>query len=779
MLNKKPAHQHQPIYIPKKKKKVLKKLLLSLIITLIVVILVVLIINVINLKKTGNVQKDSSIEENILNEMRLNALLKEDILNTEGIVWWEDSNFPSQVKEKIQDMTPYFMECVAKICENPDSCVLTIGETESLNLSGEEVYPDFISISSFNAEIEKIFTIFCWGVEQSVNNLIYEEENIIQQFCGNGIIGGSEQCDGSNLNGKTCEHFGYVFGTLSCEQDCNFNFSKCSGCVLEKNSTFCTKYGKDCGIFSGTDNCKQIRTVNCGTCVAPETCGGGGVSNVCAEGICIPETDQTFCSRFGKDCGILSMGDNCGESRTVNCGTCVAPETCGGGGVANVCDVGVCVPETNQIFCSRYGKDCGTFSGTDNCGQTRIISCGTCVAPETCGGGGVTNVCDEGICVPETDQTFCSRYGRACGVLSRIDNCGGARTVNCGSCAAINQIPQFDMMYSYQETGKFYSPFFFKGALFLKEDLEHYTTADFQKSINEIAENNYGNVVRMILWYVTNDPDVNDEVIDMPHPKVNGRYNLHQINYVWWNKVKERVKYCAERNITVALILNHQGTIRNWNYQWLNPNNNWGWNGVSTYDDKESWTYWVYIDDDSSLTATEYAQYAATRDYLLFMYDFILTELAPYKEFIIIDNNEIDAEAIVTWHDEMANIVEGYGYWKDRRMTSVIHEWLLLDSPSIRNRWNLQIHSVFTMDDYLAKQAYLSGINFIPCGDGGGESWWTHAGPQGIAEILWKSLTDGNPGYIGNTEGEWDQMDYTVATAMRDKFVEWIQQNPT
>ncbi|HUW44153.1 MAG TPA: hypothetical protein VMV95_04305, partial [Bacillota bacterium] len=172
MLNKKPARQHQPIYIPKKKKKVLKKLLLSLIIALIVVILAVLIINVINLKKTGNAQKDSSIEENILNEVRLNALLNEDILNTEGTVWWEDANFPLQVKEKIQDMTPYFMECVAKICENPDSCVLTTGETESLNLSGEEVYPDFISISSFNAEIEKIFTIFCWGVEQSVNNLI-------------------------------------------------------------------------------------------------------------------------------------------------------------------------------------------------------------------------------------------------------------------------------------------------------------------------------------------------------------------------------------------------------------------------------------------------------------------------------------------------------------------------------------------------------------------------------------------------------------------------------
>jgi hypothetical protein len=36
------------------------------------------------------------------------------------------------------------------------------------------------------------------------------------------------------------------------------------------------------------------------------------------------------------NCG--QVGDGCGN--VLNCGTCTAPDTCGGGGVANVCGTG-------------------------------------------------------------------------------------------------------------------------------------------------------------------------------------------------------------------------------------------------------------------------------------------------------------------------------------------------------------------------------------------------------------------------------------------------------
>ena len=48
---------------------------------------------------------------------------------------------------------------------------------------------------------------------------------------------------------------------------------------------------------------------------------------------CMP----TSCAALGKTCG--SIADGCGG--TLTCGTCAAPQTCGGGGVANVCGVGI------------------------------------------------------------------------------------------------------------------------------------------------------------------------------------------------------------------------------------------------------------------------------------------------------------------------------------------------------------------------------------------------------------------------------------------------------
>jgi hypothetical protein len=57
---------------------------------------------------------------------------------------------------------------------------------------------------------------------------------------------------------------------------------------------------------------------------------------------------------------------------------------------------GSCSPESNAQFCSRHAKNCGTFGGTDNCGNARTASCGSCTSPQTCGGGGTANVCGGG-----------------------------------------------------------------------------------------------------------------------------------------------------------------------------------------------------------------------------------------------------------------------------------------------------------------------------------------------------------------------------------------------
>ncbi len=175
----------------------------------------------------------------------------------------------------------------------------------------------------------------------------------------------------------------------------------------------CAALGKNCGPVS--DGCGAV--LNCGTCVAPQTCGGTGTASVCGTavppgGFCVPQT----CSQLGVSCG--PAADGCGG--LLSCGTCTSPQSCGGNGVSGVCGTppSTCAPTT----CASLGMNCGPAS--DSCGG--LLSCGSCTAPKTCGGGGIAGACGPAACVPKT----CAQLGKNCGPVS--DGCGGL--LSCGSC---------------------------------------------------------------------------------------------------------------------------------------------------------------------------------------------------------------------------------------------------------------------------------------------------------------------------------------------------------
>lgn len=136
-------------------------------------------------------------------------------------------------------------------------------------------------------------------------------------------------------------------------------------CTPTPQATACA--GKNCGGVS--DGCGG--TYNCGSCTAPQSCGGGGTPNVCG---CTPAT----CAALGKNCGTAS--DGCGGS--LECGTCAAPETCGGGGIANVCS---CPAETiKPEACNGADDDCNGFvdDGTNLCSGGQVCQAATCVQPD-------------------------------------------------------------------------------------------------------------------------------------------------------------------------------------------------------------------------------------------------------------------------------------------------------------------------------------------------------------------------------------------------------------
>jgi hypothetical protein len=176
----------------------------------------------------------------------------------------------------------------------------------------------------------------------------------------------------------------------------------------------CASLGKNCGPVS--NGCGAV--LDCGTCTAPQTCGGAGVHSVCGTpvadgGACTPVT----CAQVGANCGPLA--DGCGT--LLNCGICTAPQTCGGAGTPSVCGLlpTTCIPAT----CAGLGKNCGPVS--DGCGG--LLNCGTCTSPQTCGGGGTPSVCGPAACVPKT----CAQLGATCGPVA--DGCGGL--LSCGTCS--------------------------------------------------------------------------------------------------------------------------------------------------------------------------------------------------------------------------------------------------------------------------------------------------------------------------------------------------------
>src|SRR5690606_30542439 len=45
--------------------------------------------------------------------------------------------------------------------------------------------------------------------------------------CGDGVVEGAEDCDGTDLGGRTCGDEGFASGTLACASDCTFDTSMC------------------------------------------------------------------------------------------------------------------------------------------------------------------------------------------------------------------------------------------------------------------------------------------------------------------------------------------------------------------------------------------------------------------------------------------------------------------------------------------------------------------------------------------------------------------------
>ena len=99
------------------------------------------------------------IQISILREIQTNDTLRTDIASAlEPLpISWEESRFPTNLKNKIIERTPSYLECVGKICLTTDIC--SLGEEKD-----RDVYSQFVTIATTieAGEVYRKLNLFCW-----------------------------------------------------------------------------------------------------------------------------------------------------------------------------------------------------------------------------------------------------------------------------------------------------------------------------------------------------------------------------------------------------------------------------------------------------------------------------------------------------------------------------------------------------------------------------------------------------------------------------------------
>jgi len=179
-----------------------------------------------------------------------------------------------------------------------------------------------------------------------------------------GGVSGSNSATGPFTNGSptsTAELFAKVAGD-PCDTDLECPTGSCADGVC--CDTACTATCYACNLTGSAGTCSPLPALSqdpgaTDPCTGMFTCDGAGDCRVANGGPCGLATD---CASDHCSGGLCCVAD------------CTAPQTCGGGGVVGECG---CTPMTQ----CPAGDECGTVP--NGCG-TSSLSCGTCVAGQTC-----------------------------------------------------------------------------------------------------------------------------------------------------------------------------------------------------------------------------------------------------------------------------------------------------------------------------------------------------------------------------------------------------------
>jgi hypothetical protein len=178
--------------------------------------------------------------------------------------------------------------------------------------------------------------------------------------CGDGIVQGGEECDGTNLASKTCATQGFTGGgTLKCNSACQFDTSECKGPLV-----ICGN-----GVVEGTEQCDGT-DLSLKTCATQGFPGGGTLK---CNSACKFDTSQ---------CKDIVITDTCGNGIVDDAeqcdGTNLSSKTCatqGFGGGTLKCNTTTCQFDTSECK-GQPPVTCGdgVVEGTEQCDGTNLSS---------------------------------------------------------------------------------------------------------------------------------------------------------------------------------------------------------------------------------------------------------------------------------------------------------------------------------------------------------------------------------------------------------------------
>jgi hypothetical protein len=148
-------------------------------------------------------------------------------------------------------------------------------------------------------------------------NCMFSFENCqpsMSSTCSNSNVEPGEQCDGTDLNEKTCTDFGFAGGTLSCSDNCMFDLTDCRYSICGNNKP---ESGEQCdGTALNGKDCRNFGfaggTLKCADCMYDlSACN----SHICGNNIlesgeqCDGSLNEATCSSLGFASGDLACKD--------------------------------------------------------------------------------------------------------------------------------------------------------------------------------------------------------------------------------------------------------------------------------------------------------------------------------------------------------------------------------------------------------------------------------------------------------------------------------------